>query len=178
MARHTQKIRSLSRRTRRVRAVGLLVQARPGLRPADVDPTADDVRDCGFTCRPGCLDTRPRRTQLRSHCTRLRWAVRGSHARRCPRQHHALLVDEHGGLLGSYLLGKQVCLLCPETRRIPTAFSAFPDEVFQAPRSWAEQAYPKLVYYKKHEKDGHFAAWEQPELYSEDVRAGFRPVRK
>jgi pimeloyl-ACP methyl ester carboxylesterase len=60
---------------------------------------------------------------------------------------------------------------------IPAAFSAFPDEVFQAPRSWAEQAYPKLVYYKKHEKGGHFAAWEQPELYAEDVRAAFSSLR-
>ena len=75
--------------------------------------------DCGFTCRPGRLDARPRRTQLRAYCTRLRRSVRGSHARRYPRQHHALLVDEHGGLFGSYLLGKQVRLLCPETRRHP-----------------------------------------------------------
>jgi hypothetical protein len=66
----------------------------------------------------------------------------------------------------------------PKHVAIPTAFSAFPDEVFQAPRSWAEQAYSKLVYYKKHDKGGHFAAWEQPELYSEDVRAGFRCLRK
>ena len=60
---------------------------------------------------------------------------------------------------------------------IPAAFSAFPDEVLQAPQIWAERAYPKLVYYRKHDKGGHFAAWEQPELYSEDVRAAFRSVR-
>jgi pimeloyl-ACP methyl ester carboxylesterase len=60
---------------------------------------------------------------------------------------------------------------------IPVAVSAFPDELYQTPRSWAEQAYPKLVYYKKHDKGGHFAAWEQPELLSEDIRAGFRPLR-
>lgn len=65
----------------------------------------------------------------------------------------------------------------PKNVAIPTAFSAFPDEVFQAPRSWAERAYSKLVYYNKHEKGGHFGAWEQPELYSEDVRAGFRSLR-
>jgi pimeloyl-ACP methyl ester carboxylesterase len=65
----------------------------------------------------------------------------------------------------------------PKNVAIPAAFSAFPDEVFQAPRSWAERAYSKLIYYKKHDKGGHFAAWEQPELYSEDVRAGFRPLR-
>jgi pimeloyl-ACP methyl ester carboxylesterase len=60
---------------------------------------------------------------------------------------------------------------------IPVAVSAFPDELYQAPRSWAEQAYPKLLYYKKHDKGGHFAAWEQPQLLSEDLRAGFRPLR-
>ena len=61
---------------------------------------------------------------------------------------------------------------------IPVAVSAFPDELYQAPRSWAERAYPKLIYYNKHDKGGHFAAWEQPQLLSEDVRAGFRPLRK
>ena len=61
--------------------------------------------------------------------------------------------------------------------KIPVAVSAFPDELFQTPRSWAERAYPKLIYYKKHDKGGHFAAWEQPELLSEDVRAGFRSLR-
>ena len=60
---------------------------------------------------------------------------------------------------------------------IPVAVSAFPDELYQTPRSWAERAYPNLIYYKKHDKGGHFAAWEQPELLSEDVRAGFRSLR-
>jgi pimeloyl-ACP methyl ester carboxylesterase len=56
--------------------------------------------------------------------------------------------------------------------------SAFPDELYQAPRSWAERAYPKLIYYNKPDKGGHFAAWEQPQLFSKEVRAGFRPLRK
>ncbi|HXZ96203.1 MAG TPA: epoxide hydrolase [Burkholderiales bacterium] len=60
---------------------------------------------------------------------------------------------------------------------IPVAVSVFPDELYPAPRSWAERAYPKLIYYKKHDKGGHFAAWEQPQLLSEDVRAGFRSLR-
>jgi pimeloyl-ACP methyl ester carboxylesterase len=60
---------------------------------------------------------------------------------------------------------------------IPVAVSAFPDELYQAPRSWAEQAYPKLIYYNKVDKGGHFAAWEQPQLFSEEVRAGFRSLR-
>ena len=61
---------------------------------------------------------------------------------------------------------------------IPVAVSAFPDELYQAPRSWAERAYPKLIYYNKLDKGGHFAAWEQPKLFVEEVRAGFRPLRK
>jgi pimeloyl-ACP methyl ester carboxylesterase len=60
---------------------------------------------------------------------------------------------------------------------IPVAVSAFPDELYQAPRSWAEEAYPKLIYYNKVDKGGHFAAWEQPQLFSEEVRAGFRSLR-
>ncbi len=60
---------------------------------------------------------------------------------------------------------------------IPVAVSVFPDELYPAPRSWAERAYPTLVYYKKHDKGGHFAAWEQPQLLAEDVRAGFRSLR-
>ena len=61
---------------------------------------------------------------------------------------------------------------------IPVAVSAFPDELFQTPRSWAERAYPKLIYYNKLPKGGHFAAWEQPALLVADVRAGFRPLRQ
>ena len=60
---------------------------------------------------------------------------------------------------------------------IPVGVSAFAHELYQCPRSWAEKAYPKLVYYKKHDVGGHFAAWEQPQLFSEDVRASFRSLR-
>ena len=60
---------------------------------------------------------------------------------------------------------------------IPVAVSAFPDEIYQAPRSWAERAYPKLIYYNKLDKGGHFAAWEQPQLFSEEIRAAFRSLR-
>ena len=61
---------------------------------------------------------------------------------------------------------------------IPVAVSVFPDELFQAPRSWAEKAYPKLIHYNKVAKGGHFAAWEQPQLFSEEMRAGFKSLRK
>jgi pimeloyl-ACP methyl ester carboxylesterase len=60
---------------------------------------------------------------------------------------------------------------------IPVAVSCFPDEIDLCPRSWAERAYPKLIHYNKLDKGGHFAAWEQPQLFSEEVRAGFRSLR-
>jgi pimeloyl-ACP methyl ester carboxylesterase len=60
---------------------------------------------------------------------------------------------------------------------IPAAVSVFPGENYQAPRSWAERAYHKLIYYNTVHEGGHYAAWEQPQLFSEEVRAGFRPLR-
>ena len=60
---------------------------------------------------------------------------------------------------------------------IPVAVSAFPDELYPAPRSWAERAYPNLIHYNKLDKGGHFAAWEQPELLSTELREAFRPLR-
>lgn len=60
---------------------------------------------------------------------------------------------------------------------VPVAVSVFPDELFPAPQSWAERAYPKLIHYNRLPKGGHFAAWEQPKLFSEELRAGFRSLR-
>ena len=60
---------------------------------------------------------------------------------------------------------------------IPVAVSVFPDELYPAPRSWTERAYPKLIYFNKHDKGGHFAAWEQPESIIKDLRAGLKSLR-
>jgi pimeloyl-ACP methyl ester carboxylesterase len=60
---------------------------------------------------------------------------------------------------------------------VPAAVTVFPGENYEAPRSWTERAYHKLIYYNKVDKGGHFAAWEQPQLFSEEVRAGLRPLR-
>jgi pimeloyl-ACP methyl ester carboxylesterase len=60
---------------------------------------------------------------------------------------------------------------------IPVAVSAFPDEIYQAPRSWVEQAYPNLIQYKKADKGGHFAAWEQPKILVQDVQDAFRSMQ-
>ncbi|MDO3686084.1 epoxide hydrolase family protein [Micromonospora sp. C28ISP2-4] len=60
---------------------------------------------------------------------------------------------------------------------VPAAVSQFPDEILLAPRSWAERAYPNLIHYNKVERGGHFAAWEQPQLFAQEMRAAFRPLR-
>jgi pimeloyl-ACP methyl ester carboxylesterase len=60
---------------------------------------------------------------------------------------------------------------------IPVAVTVFPGEQYQAPRSWAEKAYPNLIYFNEVDKGGHFAAWEQPELFSAELRAAFRSLR-
>ncbi|MBB6407796.1 epoxide hydrolase family protein [Mesorhizobium sangaii] len=62
--------------------------------------------------------------------------------------------------------------------KLPVAVSAFPDEIYAAPKSWAEKAYPKLIHYNKLDEGGHFAAWEQPKVFSEELRAAFRPLRQ
>jgi len=61
---------------------------------------------------------------------------------------------------------------------VPTAVSVFPKELYQAPQSWAERAYPNLVYFHEVDSGNHFAAWQEPRLFSEEVRAGFRPMRQ
>jgi pimeloyl-ACP methyl ester carboxylesterase len=61
---------------------------------------------------------------------------------------------------------------------IPVAVSAFPDEIYQVPQTWAEKAFPRLIHYKKLPKGGHFAAWEQPQVFSEEIRESFRSLRK
>jgi pimeloyl-ACP methyl ester carboxylesterase len=65
----------------------------------------------------------------------------------------------------------------PKHVAIPVAVSAFPDEVVQTPRSWAERAYPNLIYYNRLEKGGHFAAWEQPDIFAKELRAAFKSLR-
>jgi pimeloyl-ACP methyl ester carboxylesterase len=71
----------------------------------------------------------------------------------------------------------KLAFFAPKHLTIPVAVSAFPDELYQAPRSWTEQAYPKLIHYNKLDKGGHFAAWEQPELFAAELRAAFKSLR-
>ena len=65
----------------------------------------------------------------------------------------------------------------PPQVSLPVGFTTFPDEIFQAPRSWVEQGYPNLTYFNKAERGGHFAAWEEPELFSSEIRAAFESLR-
>jgi len=66
----------------------------------------------------------------------------------------------------------------PKGVTLPVAVSAFPDEIYTAPQSWTERAYPRLIYYNRLNKGGHFAAWEQPTIFSEEIRAAFRSLRQ
>ena len=71
----------------------------------------------------------------------------------------------------------KLAFFAPKNVTIPTAISVFPDEIYAAPRSWAEKAYPNLIHYNKLDRGGHFAAWEQPQLFSQELRAAFRSLR-
>ena len=89
-----------------------------------------------------------------------------------------LLVHEYDSFVSTLILGKPSCLLFAKGIAVPTAVSAFPDELYQAPQSWTEKAYPNLIYYNKLDKGGHFAAWEQPELFTQEMRAAFKSLRR
>jgi hypothetical protein len=65
----------------------------------------------------------------------------------------------------------------PPKLELPVAFTVFPGEIYQAPRRWAEKVYPNLIYFNEADKGGHFAAWEEPQLFSEEMRAGFQSLR-
>ena len=71
----------------------------------------------------------------------------------------------------------KLAFFAPKGIVIPVAVSAFPDEIYTAPRSWTERAYPKLIHYNRLPKGGHFAAWEQPQLFAEELRAAFKTLR-
>jgi len=71
----------------------------------------------------------------------------------------------------------RLAFFAPQGVTVPVVISAFPTELYQVPRSWAEQAFPGLIHYQRHPKGGHFAAWEQPEAFVDDLRQGFRSLR-
>jgi pimeloyl-ACP methyl ester carboxylesterase len=78
-----------------------------------------------------------------------------------------------GGRAAALAAGK-----VPPAVSLPVAFTTFPGEIFRAPRSWVEHAYPNVVYFNEVDRGGHFAAWEEPQLFSEELRAAFKTVRR
>ena len=131
--------------------------------------------------RPGCSTTT--RTATRRSPAPLSTGSRGqSHPGPHRRQHHAVLADGHRGLGGPVVLGERTShCSCgrPGTSGglDPGWLHHVPGEIFQAPRSWVEKAYPNLTYFNEADKGGHFAAWEEPELFANEVRAAFRSLR-
>jgi pimeloyl-ACP methyl ester carboxylesterase len=71
----------------------------------------------------------------------------------------------------------KLAFFAPKGVPLPTGVSVFPDEIYAAPRSWATTAYPNLIHFNRLDRGGHFAAWEQPELFSQEMRATFRSLR-
>lgn len=132
----------------------------------------------GFAGGSRLLDARPRRTQCRNDRARFRRQDRRSVTGRCDRQHHALLAHQHRGVVGAALLGEQARVLRAQARQDTGRRERLSDEIYAAPRSWAEKAYPKLIHYSRLDKGGHFAAWEQPALFCAEMRTAFRPLRQ
>lgn len=85
--------------------------------------------------------------------------------------------DEHRGFLGSLYWENQLGFFDVKGVSVPAAVSVFPRELYQAPRSWTEQAYPNLIYFNEVGRGNHFAAWQEPNLFTTEVRAAFRSLR-
>ena len=105
--------------------------------------------------------------------------------RRGAGRHHAVLADEHRDLVSAAVLGEPAAkaffvAAAQKTAEIslPVAITVFPEEVYRAPETWARRAYRNLIYFHEVDKGGHFAAWEQPELFSAELRAAFRSLRQ
>ena len=167
------------RAARHVQAKRLRLLPRAGHAAAD-----DRLRPAGFTGRPGGMDARPRHRQLLQDLPRLyrRAALRGPYPGPHPRQRHAVLADRDRGLGRPLVLGGRASPAlaagqAPPEVKLPAGFTTFPGEIFRAPRSWVERGYPNLTYFHEAAKGGHFAAWEEPELFSKEIRAAFRPLR-
>jgi hypothetical protein len=87
------------------------------------------------------------------------------------------LADEHGHSSGRLYWENTLGFFDVTGVSVPAAVSVFSNELYQAPRSWAEQAYSYLIYFNEVDKGNHFAAWQEPELFSTEVRAAFRSLR-
>ena len=111
-------------------------------------------------------------------------ASRQSHPGQHHRQHHAVMVDWHRCLGRPVVLGIWTgpgsgpwAGQAPPAVSVPVGFTTFPGEIWAAPRSWVEAVYPNLTYFNAVDRGGHFAAWEEPELFAAELRAAFRSLR-
>ena len=115
---------------------------------------------------------------LRGHRRGLRRRTgRQPDPRRGPRQHHAHWLTNTGVSSGRLYWENTLGFFDAKGVTVPAAVSVFPRELYQAPRSWAEQAYPNLIYFNEVDRGNHFAAWQEPELFTSEVRAAFRSLR-
>ena len=136
------------------------------------------IRPRGFAGRARGVDHRPRHLDLSPDRARVRRRAAGADQGRHRRQHHALLADQYRRVVGPALLGEQERLLRSQrASRFRPSSAPSPKKSARSRGSWAEQAYPELLYYRKHPEGAHFAAWEQPQAIVDDLRNGFRSLR-
>ena len=171
-----------ARGPRRGRAVRVgsargLLRARPRVRPGDGGPPADAVRARGFTRRVGRMDARSRRAQPVADRACLRRRIRRADEGRHPRQRHAVLADEDGRLIGTLVLGEQASVLRAQGRHAADRRQRLPRRDLRRPATLGRAGLSEPIHYHRLPKGGHFAAWEQPELFSEELRATFRSLR-
>jgi len=181
---HPAGLRRGTRRHRGARNIqGEWLRLLPGAGHAAAD---DRLRPAGFSRRPRGMDARPRHRQLREDH---RAFVDGQPAGNLSRDHivdnitmYWLTAPGPRGARSYWESGRAQAMAAaagqaPPEVSIPTGFTTFPGEIFRAPRSWVEQGYSHLTYFNEVDKGGHFAAWEEPQLFSEEVRAAFASVR-
>ena len=157
------------------------------LLPGAVHPATDDrLLPAGFTRRARGLVARPRHGQLPQDLPRVRRGqARGqSHAADHRRQHHAVLADGHRRLSRPVVLGVRAVSAAaiasgkaPPPVKVPVALHDVPRRALAAPRSWVEAVYPGVAYFNQVDRGGHFAAWEEPALFTSELRAAFKPLR-
>ena len=178
--RRTRTRNALRRRRSRLRSL------RERLLRRDGDAAADDrLRPARLSRRIGRLDDRSRHGRLHKIASAF---VDGQPSgnltpRPRPRQHHAVLADRHRRLGCPVVLGglradapAAGAEPLPATE-IPFGFTSFPGEIWRTPRSWVEASYPNVTYFNEVDKGGHFAAWEEPELFATEIRAAFKSLR-
>ena len=155
------------------------------LLPRAGHPAADDrLRPDRFTYCAGGLDARPRHRRLLQDLPRLH---RRAALRNLTRNHILdnimlyWLTGTGASAARSYWESARAQALAagqaPPPVKLPVGFTTFPGEIFRAPRSWVELGYPNLTYFHEADRGGHFAAWEEPEVFATEIRAAFRPLR-